>query len=279
MRQANWKGFLRLSLVSVPVRAFSANNPAEEIHLHQLHRDCNRRIRYAKMCPIHGEVNQSDIVSGYEYEKGQYVIIEKEELVQVRGERERAIQIETVTAPGSIDPLYFTDKSYYLFPDGKAGEKPFGLLRQALADERLEAIAQGVLYGREELLLIRPQGDVLTVTALKYPAEVTAAEEFGRPPEQVVKKAELTLTKTLLKSFAKDDFSLGDFSDRYIGELKELIEAKIAGREVIVSEDKPERPPTINLMDALKRSLAGQDQPQRKRRTKSASAPRRRKTG
>src|SRR5262245_24817574 len=277
MRHANWKGYLRLSLVSVPVRAYSANNPSEEIRLDQLHRDCNRRIRYAKMCPVHGEVTNDEIVTGYEYEKEQYVIIDKQELAQIRGERERSINIESVVAPGSIDPLYCTEKSYYLFPDGKAGDKPFGLLRQGLAGEELEAIGQGVLFGREELLLIRPLEEVLSVTALKYAAEVVAAGDFGRPPELTAKKEELTLTKTLLKSFAKADFSLAEFSDRYITELKDLIQAKIEGKEVIVAEDKPERPPTINLMDALKRSLAGQDKQHRERRTKPAA--RRRKSG
>jgi len=277
MRHANWKGYLRLSLVSVPVRAYSANNQSEEIRLNQLHKDCNRRIRYAKTCPVHGEVTNDEIVTGYEYEKEQYVIIDKEELSQLRGERERSINIDAVIAPGSIDPLHYTEKSYYLFPEGKAGDKPFALLQQALADEELEAVGQGVLFGREELLLIRPVEKVLSVTALKYAAEVAAAEDFGSPPDLSAKKAELHLTKTLLKSFAKDDFSLDEFSDRYITELKELIQAKIEGKEVIVAEDKPERPPTINLMEALKRSLAGKDK--RERGIKSKPAARRRKSG
>jgi DNA end-binding protein Ku len=212
---------------------------------------------------------------GYEYEKGQYVIIDKQELARLRGERERTITIEAVVAPSSIDPLYFTDKSYYLFPDGKIGEKPFALLREALAEEEYEAVARGVLFGREELILIRPSDDVLAVTALKYAAEVAAPGDFGSVTEQRAKKEELALTKTLLKSFAANDFSLAAFADRYNEDLKELIHAKVEGKEIIVTAEKPERPPTINLMDALKRSLAGQDQPRRKRKAVAASRPRR----
>lgn len=267
MRQSNWKGYLRLSLVSVPVRAFSANNRAEEFPLHQLHRECNSRIRYAKTCPIHGEVSREEIVSGYEYEPGKYVILEKDELEKARGERERSITIEAVVEPAAIDPLYMTDKSYYLFPDGKVGEQPFALLRQALEEEKLAAVGQGVMFGREELLLIRPHEQALAATALKFAAEVSAPAELADVQDQRVKKEELTLTKTLLESFAKEDFSLDSFSDRYIDELKSLIEAKIEGKQVIATEEKPSRPPTINLMDALKRSLAGQGKEQRERKS------------
>ena len=275
MRHSSWKGYLRLSLVSVPVRAYSASNPGEQFRLNQLHRDCHSRIRYQKTCPIHGEVSNDEIVSGYEYEKGQYVIIDKDEIARLRGERERTITIEAVVRPGTIDPLHITDKSYYLFPDGKVGEKPFALLRQALADEEQEAIGQGVLFGREELMLLRPAENVLSVTALKFAAEVAAPSEFGDVPQHKAKKEELALTKTLLRSFAESDFSLDTYVDHYTTELKELVEAKVEGKEIIVTEEQPERPPTINLMDALKRSLAGQHQPKHKRRAAPAVRQRR----
>jgi DNA end-binding protein Ku len=275
MRQSNWKGYLRLSLVAVPVRAYSANKQSEQFHLNQLHRTCHSRIRYQKTCPTHGEVTNDEIVSGYEYEKGQYVIVEKEELAQLRGERERSITIDAVVSPGTIDPLYVTDKSYYLFPDGKVGESPFSLLRQAMADEELDAVAHGVMFGREEMLLVRPVEEVLAITALKFAAEVARPADFGDVPKASGKKEELTLTKTLLKSFAGDDFAFESFTDRYVDELRSLIEAKVEGKEVIAAEHKPERPPTINLMDALKRSLAGKDKPERKAKAASAARPRR----
>jgi DNA end-binding protein Ku len=273
MRQSNWKGYLRLSLVSVPVRAFSANNPAERMPLHQLHRTCHNRIRYTKTCPEHGEVERDEIVSGYEHQPGQYVIVEREEIEQARGERERSIAIEAVVEPGAVDSLFYTSKSYFLFPDGKAGEQPFALLREALEAQTLTAIGQGVMFGRQEMLLIRPYESVLAATALKYAAEVASPSDFGDLPEPRIKKEELTLTKTLLQAFTTDRFSLDQFTDRYVDELKSVIEAKIEGKEVVVAEDKPARPPTINLMDALKRSLAGKGQATRTR--KPAAKPRR----
>jgi DNA end-binding protein Ku len=277
MRHSSWKGYLRLSLVSVPVRAYSVNNPAEQIALHQLHRDCHNRIRYTKTCPVHGEVSREEIVSGYENEPGQYVIFEKDELTRLRGERERSITIEAVVEPGTIDLLYGTEKSYYLYPDEKVAEQPFALLRQALADEELEAVGRGVLFGRPELLLIRPQDDVLAVTAVKYAARVAAPADFGEVAKQPVKKEELELTKTLLETFTRKNFSLAAFTDDYMGELKATIKERIEGKEVVAGEEKkPERAPTINLMDALKKSLAGKEKPERARRP----APRqRRKSG
>src|SRR6188474_158971 len=154
MRRSNWKGYLRLSLVSVAVKAFSvASDEGSGVRLNQLHRTCKSRIKYQKTCPIHGEVGNEEIVSGYEYEKDQYVVIDKDEVAALKGEQERSITIDAVVRPGTIDPLYFTEKSYYLAPDGKIAEKPYALLTQALADEELEAVAHGVLFGREEMML------------------------------------------------------------------------------------------------------------------------------
>jgi DNA end-binding protein Ku len=274
MRQSNWKGYLRLSLVSVPVKAHSAANPAESFHFNQLHRECHSRIRYTKTCPVHGEVPADEIVMGYEYEKDRYVIFEKDELQQAKGDRERSINIEAVVSPDAISAFYFTEKSYYLVPDGKAGHKPFALLRQALSDEDRAAVARGVLFGREELLFIRPVEDVLGVTALKFAAEVPAPSELGEVPGADAKKEELALTKTLLKSFTQSKFSLETFADRYNERLTELVEAKVKGKEVIVTDERPERPPTINLMDALRKSLARNTEPKSK-----PSARTRRKSG
>ena len=270
---ASWKGYLKLSLVSVPVAAMSASEPSGRPQFHQLHEACHSRIKYQKTCPIHGEVTKDEIVSGFEYAKGQYVVVDKDEIAEARGERERAINIEAVVQPGTIEPLFFTERSDYLVPDGKVALKPYSLLRECLAQDNLEAVGQGVLFGREEMVLLRPVEDILTLTALKYEAEVRGKDELDKIEEPTLKKEEVALTKTLLHSYEKDDFDIGDYTDRYAADLAKLIEAKVAGKEV-VRPPAAEAPPVINLMDALKKSLAKKTPARAKKTTH-----RRRKSG
>jgi DNA end-binding protein Ku len=224
--------------------------------LHQLHEQCHSRIKYKKTCPIHGEVNKEEIVSGYEYADGQYVIIKPEELDQLRTETERAVNVDAVLPSGTVDSLYYSEKAYYLVPDGAAGQKPFVLIQQSLAQGKLEAVAKAVLFGREELVLVQPVENVLLMTALRYEAEVNhadlVADEVIAPQ---LSKEEVDLTKTLMKAFTKKRFSMAAYKDDYVDRLKELIEAKVEGRE-LVTPPETEQPQVINLMDALKKSVA-----------------------
>src|SRR5216684_7378144 len=150
----SWKGYLQLSLVCVPVKAYSTfSSGGGEIHLNQLHADCHRRIQHKKFCPLHGEVSTDQIVTGYEYTQNHYVVVDPKELDQLRTESDKAIKIEAFIAPGSFDPLYATGKRYYLAPDGSTGQKAFSLLTQAMAEENRYALAQAVLHGHEQLVL------------------------------------------------------------------------------------------------------------------------------
>ena len=256
MPRSSWKGYLKLSLVSVPVRGYTANVAASEIRLNQLHEECHSRIRYQKTCPIHGEVPKEEIVSGYEYAKGEYVVIEPEELAKLKGERERAVTIDAVLSQHTIDPIYFTEKTYYLTPDGAVGQKPFALIQRCLADEELQAVGRVILFGREELVLVRPVDKLLAMTALKYEAEVAHAQTLREDLDEVkYEREELTLTKKLLEAFEKPKFSLAEFKDHYVEELTQLIEAKVEGKE-LVTPPKSDEPHVINLMDALKKSVA-----------------------
>ena len=269
----SWKGFLKLSLVSVPVAGITASEASARPQLHQLHAPCHSRIRYQKTCPIHGEVSKDEIVSAFEYAKGQYVVLDKDELAELRGERDREINIDVVLAPGSIGPVYMTDRSYYLLPDGKTALKPYSLLVECLSQDKMEAVGHGVLFGREELVLLRPEEGLITLTALKYDAEVRQPDELNPPESPPLNKQEIELTKTLLESFARDDFKLSEFTDRYATDLASLIEAKVHGKEV-VRPPAAEEPPVINLMDALKKSLAAKGKPRRQgtaRRTRRKS--------
>ena len=257
MPRSSWKGYLKLSLVSVPVKGYTAHKSAGEVRLNQLHEACHSRIKYKKTCPIHGEVPNDEIVSGYEYSDGQYMVIEPEEIDKLRTEVEkRAVNIDAVVRADSIDPVYFTDKTYYLLPDGAIGQKPYALIQQCLADDELQAIGRVTLFGREELVAVRPAENLLAMTALKYEAEVTHAESLDEEIETPnLDREELNLTKTLLKSFQKKKFSIAGYKDPYIERLRRLVEAKVEGKE-LVTPPETEEPQVINLMDALKRSVA-----------------------
>jgi DNA end-binding protein Ku len=254
--RSSWKGYLKLSLVSVPVKGYTAARSAGEVRLNQLHEKCHNRIRYQKVCPIHGEVPKEEIVSGYEYAKGQYVVIDPDEMASLRKERDRAVTIDGVVQSGKIDPVYFTDKTYYLLPDGAVGQKPFALIQKCLEEEKLQAVGRVVLFGREELVVVRGVDGILAMTALKYDAEVTPADTFREELEPTdLEPEELQLTKTLLKAFVKPKFTLAGYKDKYVEELAAFIEAKVEGKE-IVTPPAAEEPRIINLMEALKRSVA-----------------------
>src|SRR5438128_893965 len=132
--RANWEGFLRFNLVSVPVRAYSATVAAHgKIGFHLLHKGCNQRIRYQKVCPVHGEVDKNEIVSGYEFAKGEYVVLEPGELEKMRPAADKTIRVATFIEPDALDPIYFSERSYYLVPDGKPGQHPFAVLQTVMA--------------------------------------------------------------------------------------------------------------------------------------------------
>jgi DNA end-binding protein Ku len=255
--RSSWKGFLKLSLVSVPVKGYSATSSGSEIALHQLHSKCHRRIKYQKTCPLHGEVPNDEIVSGYEYAKGEYVAIDPDELDELRTESERrAINVDAIVESNAIDPLYFTGKTYYLLPEGAVGQKPYALIQHCLAEENLQAVARVVLFGHEELVLVRPVEKVLAMTALKYASEVTLADSFNEELEEAkLAKQEVTLTRTLLEALEQRKFSIESYKNQYVERLQQLIEAKVAGKEV-VKPPSSEEPHVINLMDALRQSVA-----------------------
>lgn len=256
MPRSSWKGYLKLSLVSIPVRGYTANKSGGEIRLNQLHSTCHSRIKYQKVCPIHGEVPKDEIVSGYEFAEDQYVVVDADEIEQLRSERDRAINVDAIIGPRSIDAAYYTDKTYYLVPDGAVGHKPFSLVQKCLAEDDLQAIARVVLFGREELVVVRSVENLLAMTALKYASQVTSPEVLREEiPEPSLDKNELALTKTLLKAFEKRKFNIASYHDEYVEKMRQLIEAKVEGKE-LVSPPPTEEPKVINLMDALRQSVA-----------------------
>src|SRR6266851_2689685 len=255
--RSTWKGYLKINLVSVPVKAYTANaSGGGEVRLNQLHKECHSRIQYKKTCPIHGEVSSDQIVSGYEYSKGQYVIVDTDELEKLRTEDEKAINIGTFISPEAIDPIYFSGKSYYLVPDGPVGQKAYSVVLQAMVDEKRYGVATVVFHGRDQLVLVRPYDGLLTMEVLSYENQVTKPSAFTEEaPKTEIHPEELKLAKTLISSSTAKKFDLGAYKDLYTEKLTQLVEAKIAGKE-IVAPPAHEGPQVINLMEALKQSVA-----------------------
>jgi DNA end-binding protein Ku len=253
---SSWKGYLQLSLVCVPVKAYSTSSSGGgEIHLHQLHTDCHSRIQYKKFCPLHGEVSTDRIVSGYEYARDRYVVVDPDELDRLRTEADKAIKIDAFIASGAFDPLYTTGKKYYLAPNGPAGQKAYALLCQAMIAEGRYGVAQVVLHGREQLVLLRPQENLLILEVLHYRHQVTQPSTLSdEAPRMEVSPEELHMARTLVHA-STADFNLEKYADLYTHKLEQLIEAKVAGQE-LVTPPVTEGPQVINLMEALRQSLA-----------------------
>lgn len=254
--RSSWKGYLKLSLVSVPVKAFTANDTSEEIRLNQLHADCNARVRYKKVCPEHGELKADEIVSGYEYTKDQYVVIDPSELSKLRLESDKAIAIDGFIQPSEVDPLYFAGRTYYLLPDGPVGARPYVLLHKGMQDSGVVALAKVVMSGRTQLVLVRPVGRLLAMSVLTYAKRVRDVQPFQDELEPIeVGPEEERLAQTLIDASRLADFDLEGYTDKYADELTRLIQMKIDGQEVVAAPDQ-EEPKILNLMDALKKSVA-----------------------
>jgi DNA end-binding protein Ku len=254
--RTSWKGFLRLSLVSVPVKAYTANNTDEEIRLNQLHGECHGRVRYKKVCETHGELRGEDIVSGFEYAKDQYVVIDDDELSKVRAKSDKSVSIDGFVAPEKIDPVYLAGRTYYLLPDGPAGSRPYALLVRGMLDAGVVGIAQVVIAGREQLVMLRPQDDMLVMSVLNYPKKVRAAAPYrDELPNEKPSPSELALANTLIGASTLAEFDFQSYRDAYVENLTKLIQLKVEGREIVQAPDT-EEPKILNLMEALKKSVA-----------------------
>jgi DNA end-binding protein Ku len=256
MPAPQWKGYLKLSLVSVPVKAHPATSASGgSIQLNQLHADCKSRIRYKKTCPIHGEVQNDDIVSGYEYARGQYAVVQPAEVDKLRTEDEKAIRIDAFVRPDAIDPVYLSGKNYFLLPEGKIGSDAYQVIYQGMVEANRHAIAQAVMHGTDHLLLIRPHGGLLMMSVLIFASRVASPSAFAdEVPKASVTSQELELVKALIKASGTDKLVLGRYKDVYTEKLTTLIETKVAGQE-LVSPPPLEPARVINLMDALRQSV------------------------
>jgi DNA end-binding protein Ku len=252
-----WKGFIQFSLVAVPVKAYTATaSGGGRISLNQLHKECHSRIQYKKSCPQHGEVPADQIVSGYEFADGQYVVIEPDEIEKIRSTKEKSLNIEGFIEADSVDATYFSGKTWYLVPDGPVAQKPYALLRKVMIESKRVAFARVVVSGRQQLVMLRPLGGLIAGSMLSYSSEVKGFDEFEKEVVTLeVDAKEMQLAKTLTDSLVVRDFDISAYKDDYTEKLTQLIEAKVAGKQIV--EPPAEEPAqVINLMEALYQSLA-----------------------
>ena len=251
--RATWKGYLKVSLVNIPIKVFPATESSATISFNQLHGECNTRINQKKWCShCEREVPNSEIVKGYEYEKGKYVVLSEEDFENVRTESTRVIDLVQFADDASIDPMY-VDRTYYLAPDGGVATDAFAVMREGMKGK--VGVGKLALYGREYLVAVRPHGKGIVMHTLHHAAEIRGmeqVEELNSVPTKV-KPEEIKLAKQVIETF-EAPLNLKDYKDEYREGLQEIIDAKVAGREVIAPEVE-EPPKVVNLMDALRRSL------------------------
>jgi DNA end-binding protein Ku len=270
--RSSWKGYLKLSLVSVPVQAINASVASGgEIHFNQLHSECHSRIRYQKVCPIHGEVDKDQIVLGYEYAKGQYTIVDPDEIEKLRGENDRAITIEEFVAHDALDPMYLDGRNYYLVPDTPVGQKPYAVLQEAMAKRKRYGIARVVFSGKEQVVLVRPVDGLLMMSMLNYEAQIRKPEAFDDDVQaSKLTSQEVKLAEMLIDASTSKKFDMSKYHDLYTERLTELINAKVEGKEVVATPSSDEDVPVINLMDALRKSLSKSEKPAAAKKAKPA---------
>jgi len=247
-----WTGYLKLSLVTIAVRLYTATSERDRVRFHQIHEPSGERVRQQLVVPGIGPVERDDIVKGFEYQKGQYVTIDPEDLKRLRLETTDTIDI--VEFVEAVDPIYF-DAPYYLVPDGSVAEEGYRVIREALRQSGKIAVGQVVINGQERIIAIRPLGAGLLGNALRYEDEIRKPEDFfGAIAADGVDEDELAMMDQIIARKTRA-FDPGKFVDHYQAALRELIDEKLAGK---LPAAAPERRPAqiINLMDALKRSLA-----------------------
>jgi DNA end-binding protein Ku len=250
-----WNGSISFGLVSIPIGLALATQRSD-IAFRTLHRECGTPIKQKRFCPFHErDVEPDELVKGWEVSKGEYVIVEEADLEAVALQRSQSIEILRFVALADVDPVYF-DRTYYLAPaSATAQRRPYVLLLRAMTETGMAAIGKFVLWGKENLCLIRPHGDSLALETLFFAEDVRSRDEIeDAVAETDVKDAELGLAKQVIESLV-GEFQPEEFENQYRGELRTMLEAKLAGQEIARPEPVPETP-VIDLMDALRQSVA-----------------------
>lgn len=272
-----WKGAISFGLVNIPVNMYVATEN-KDIRFNYLHKECLSPIRYQKYCPhCDKEIDGSDIVRGYEYQKGSYVVIDEEDLESIPQENTKTIDILDFVTLSQVDPVFF-DKSYYLEPS-PGGEKAYALIIEAMKKTDKIAIARVIIRSRQSLAALRAKEEILIMETIFYPDEIRSSEllNHGLNPSKLHEK-EIKMAINLIENLSVD-FDPAKYEDEYRKALGEMIAAKVAGEEVVTSQQPPEaRGNVVDLMEALQASVKLAEE-QRKEKRPAPSSKRKSKTG
>lgn len=253
-----WKGQLRLALVSIPVEIFSATRSGASIAFNQIHEPSGKRIKYEKTVPGIGPVDIEDIVRGFEYAKGEYVLLDDKEIEGVKLESKKTLELTQFVDSHDIDPIYY-EKPYYVVPADDLAEEAFIVLREALRRSRKVGLGQLAMRGREYVVSIKACGRGIVMETLRYADEVNKAAGYFREIDDAEPDDELLELATTLINKKTGKFDASDFRDRYVDALKEVIERKKAGKTISIDSDDDGTTPrgsnVIDLMAALKKSI------------------------
>jgi len=256
MASSVWKGHLTFGLVSFPIRLFSAAR-SETISFNLLHKEDHSRIRQVVYCQAEDKpVPRSELVKGYEYEKDHYVEIEDEDIKKVAPKTAKVMEILEFVKADDVDPVYL-ESSYYVAPD-EGGEKPYALLFQALRESKYFALAKVAMHNREHIIVLRPGAKGILSHTMFYQDEIRQVDEF-RTDTSLVKDKELAMAKMLISSL-EAEFEPQKYHDNYRANLQQMIEAKVAGQNVVATPETHVAP-VIDIMEALKKSLAEKRKP------------------
>ena len=252
--RSTWKGFLKVSLVNIPIRVFPATESAAALTFNQLHAECQTRIQQKRWCPhCEREVPLSEVVKGYEFAKGRYVVMQEDDFAKVSTPSTRIINLEQFTDETAVDPMY-VDRAYYLAPDGQVAGDAYAVMREGMKGK--VGIGKVALFGREYLVAIKVQQHGLVMYTLHHAAEIRTIdqiEELETVP-RTVKPQELKLAKQVVDMF-DGELNLQDYKDEYKEELRKIIDARVAGEEYVAAEVEEAPTNVVDLMAALRKSL------------------------
>jgi DNA end-binding protein Ku len=277
-----WTGQLRLSLVAIPVEIYTATKSAAKISFNQVHKPTGKRVRYEKVVPGVGPVDQDDILKGFEYEKGNYVLLTDDEIDAVKLETRKTLELTQFVDACEIDPIYF-DRPYFVVPQDELAEDAFRVVRDALRKAKKVGVGQLALRGHEYVVAVKPCGNGLLMETLRYEDEIRkAAPYFKGISGKAADKELMELAEQLIERKSAP-FDAGAFEDHYADALRDLIDRRLKGRgnKVAVEDEESERPRgdnVVDLMAALKKSL-NKKPAAKARKTKRAKPARKRKAG
>jgi DNA end-binding protein Ku len=258
MASTVWKGYISFGLVSVPVRLYAAARE-QHVSFNQIHEPCGSRIKQQTFCPVCDRVvERNELVKGYQVDRDAYVLVTGDELKTLEANSSEAMEIAQFVSLSEVDPIYF-EASYYSAPEDP-GKRAYGLLLQAMEKLNVAAIAKVTLHSREQIVLMRPYHQGIILHTLYFPAEVREISEYGKADNMTLQKPEMDLAEQFIRQLTAK-FEPEQYKDEYADRVLALIETKRAGQVVAGQPAKPRLAPVIDLMEALKKSIAERGAP------------------